>query len=174
MKVTHISSYPPWKGGIADYMEMLLGELVEEEGLYNSVISFESAEGENVSSILDKSSPLSFWRAFQEIRKQEPDVLHIQHELNLYGRLNFLFLAFLLLLWKPFTDTKIVTTMHTYIDYDFKLEKKQLLRFIGYKILTFNLIFWLSDRIVVHNSVIQEKIGREKVEVIPHGVKQLE
>jgi glycosyltransferase involved in cell wall biosynthesis len=172
MNLLHLSSYPPWKGGIADYLAMLLDELEQDSDDSHSVMSFQGTDAE--FPLLDKDSVLSFWHGFQAIRDEQPDVLHIQHELNLYGRINFLVLAFLLLLGKPFTSTRIVTTLHTYNRYPFSLVPKKLLRFVGYRLVTYPLIFALSDRIIVHNGVIKDQIGRDNVDVIPHGVKNLE
>jgi len=127
-----------------------------------------------VLAVLDKDSIASFYRGFQTGKKQEPDVVHLQHELNLYGRINFLFFVFLLLLWKPFTSTKFVTTLHTYIKHPFRADPKGFLRFVGYRLVTYPLIYAISDRLVVHNQVLADRMGRDDVEVIPHGVKQLD
>jgi len=174
MEVTHITSYPPWKGGIADYAEMLIDELEEQEDVENKIVSFEQSEGENVESLMNRSERSSFIEAAEEAFQDEPDVVHIQHELNLYGRINFLLMALKMLQLKRKSDTKVITTMHTYIDYDFSLKPKQLLRYVGYKIVTYRLIYALSDKIIVHNDILEEKMGREDVEVIPHGVKKIE
>ncbi|MFB6181080.1 MAG: glycosyltransferase [Candidatus Nanohalobium sp.] len=171
MKVSHVTSYPPWKGGIADYAHMLVEEL---EGMDNEIISFKKAEGKNIDPLMDKSDRSSFIQAAKNAFSGDPDIVHVQHELNLYGRLNFLFMALKMLQLKRKSDTKVVTTMHTYIDYEFSLKPKKLLRYLGYKQLTYRLIYMLSDKIIVHNDVLKEEMGRKNVEVIPHGVKKIE
>jgi glycosyltransferase involved in cell wall biosynthesis len=173
MKVNHITSYPPWKGGIADYAEMLIDEL-EDQGVENRIISFKQAEGENVESIMEKTSKSSFLEASKKAFEADPDVIHIQHELNLYGRTNFILMALKMLQLKRKSNAKVVTTMHTYIDYNFSLKPKQFLRYIGYKLVTYRLIFALSDKIIVHNDVLKEKMNQDDIEVIPHGVKKIE
>lgn len=170
MKVNHVTSYPPWKGGIADYAEMLIQEL----DVNNSVISFKEAEGEKIQDIIYKDERSSFLRAAEKAFDDEPDVVHIQHELNLYGRINFILMALKMLKLKRKSSSKVVTTMHTYIDYDFSLKPKKLLRYIGYKIITFRLIYALSDKIILHNEALKQKMDRKDVEVVPHGVKKIE
>jgi glycosyltransferase involved in cell wall biosynthesis len=173
MNILHVSSYPPWKGGIADYMAMLHTAMGEESTDTHEVLALTEAGGDNVHGVLEKEDRMSFVKGFQHVRDSSPDVLHIQHELNLYGRINFLIFAFLLLLWKPFTSTSFVTTLHTYENIPLKLTPKGILRFIGYRIVTYNLIYLLSDRIIVHNDVLAERMDRDDVTVIPHGVKTI-
>lgn len=165
--VLHVSSYPDMKGGIADYMGLLRDELPDR----HTVLSFRDTDAD--IPLLDRGRLRSFITGFRSIRTESPDVVHIQHELNLYGRINFLVLAALLLLWKPFTDTRFVTTLHTYERYRFSLQPKALLRFVGYRMVTFPLLFAYSDRVIVHNDVIAQQIDRSDVRVIPHGVKRI-
>ena len=173
MKVIHISSYPPMKGGIADYEKSLVSHLRNIEGEHD-VISFNEAEGPAVESLLDKNKIASFLEAYTYLKSENPDIIHIQHELNLYGRLNFLLLASLLL-WLDFkSDVKVVTTLHTVEEYNLGLGVKKILRFVGYRLLTFNLINQFSDELIVHNSSLTDKLNLDNLNVVPHGVKELE
>lgn len=156
MKLAFISTYPPEKCGVADYTKEL-NEAIQKHD--TEVIAPQGGDHE-----------LSYSGVGSLLKEIDPDIVHLQHELNLYGRLNFLVMTFSIMFAKLFTDFKVVTTVHTYIDYEFKLDKKQLMRIIGYKILTFSLINLLSDEIIVHSQHIKQKMPYD-AEVIPHGVK---
>ena len=173
MDVVHISSYPPMRGGIADYEELLVSHLRDLEGSHR-VLSFEKAEGQDVQALINKDSFLSYKKAAEYLINEKPDVVHLQHELNLYGRMKFLFFATILNILLFRSNTKFITTLHTVEEYKFGLETKKLLKFVGYRLLTYNLIGILSDKIIIHNSALESRINLKNIEVIPHGVKEIE
>lgn len=168
MKVLHISSYPPKKCGIADYLDMLVSEFEGD----HKILSFKESDGEKVKGILDEKKITSLVNGIWWIKNENPDLIHIQHELNLYGRINFIFLAIGILVYSKLTKTPVLTTMHTYKRYEVSCNPKEFLKWLGYQKLTYSLIKAISEKIIVHNKETKEKMGgKDNVEVIPHGVK---
>ncbi len=84
-----ISSWPPRLCGIATFaeeaVEFIKGEQPERP-VY--IISHTDGEGENVRPVIDLSSSRWYVPVVKEIKKIDPEVIHIQHEYGLYNYVN--------------------------------------------------------------------------------------
>ncbi|MFV1951019.1 MAG: glycosyltransferase [Nitrospinota bacterium] len=84
-----ISSWPPRLCGIATFaeeaVEFIKGERPERP-VY--IISHTDGEGENVRPVIDLSSSRWYVPVVKEIKKIDPEVIHIQHEYGLYNYVN--------------------------------------------------------------------------------------
>ncbi len=124
----------------------------------------------------------------REIRKDRPQIIHLQHELNMYGgTLTALAFPFLVLLLRIFSGAKIVVTIHAVvrknlIDQKFvKLFKKRSTLVNSFTLKSFfiflnRLIGLAANKMIVHSeylkSILVDDYGLagKKIEVIPCGV----
>lgn len=128
--------------GIASYTENLASALAKQDA--NIYIVRIPRFGEKEVSI--------FQNIVDRIPVDKVDVIHVQHEYGLYGRLNQEFFTALAKLGKP-----VVTTMHaTGFKDDAVIEEN-------------------SDKIIAHNKYCAERFGGTgaKVSIIPHGMAPL-
>lgn len=174
MDVLHVSNYPPRNEGISIY----LGELVEkmreiDEDIKHSIIGFKESRGENVDPVFDIDEPKSFLEGFRKIKNSDADIVLLQHELNLYGRKNFLILGFLLYFWKIFSsqEKKIVTSIHTHIQYPLGFKPKVFLKWLGYRKITYGLIERFSSKVVLFDKHADKVTNIRNSEFIPLGAE---
>lgn len=175
MEILHVSNYPPRNEGISIY----LGELVEkmkeiDNDILHSVIGFKESEGENVDPVFDIDNSLSFISGFKKIRDSDADVVLLQHELNLYGRKNFLILGFLLYFNSliPSQDNKkFVTSIHTHIKYPLSYKPKAFLKWLGYRKITYGLIERISNKVILFDKHANNTTNIENSEFIPLGAE---
>ena len=115
---------------------------------------------------------------FKKISKlKEYDVIHIQHEYNLLGNYGLPFFALYFSLF--FSQSKIVTTMHTILSQKEKFSGSNPAKIFLRKTLYFiqnRWINWFSDVIVVHTNFLKNTLSKEynvkksKILVFPQGI----
>lgn len=143
--VLNVAMLSTWKVrcGIASYSENLARALAKQD--VNVYVVRIPRFGEKEISI--------FQNILDRIPVDKVDVIHVQHEYGLYGRLNKEFFPALAKLGKP-----VVTTMHaTGFGDDAVIEEN-------------------SSKIIVHNEYCRERFGGTgvKVATIPHGMTPLQ
>ena len=126
-----------------------------------------------------------------QLIKDKPDVIHIQHEINMYGGVDTAVAFPLLLLLCKLTGTKVVTTVHAVVDpawvttsfvnlfrgQDSKIPPFALKLFFNY---LYKSIGLFSDKLIVHTNLLKKilvdtyGISAGKILVIPHGVQKLQ
>jgi glycosyltransferase involved in cell wall biosynthesis len=136
-------------------------------------------------------SPKYIIEILKEIKKDKPDIIHLQHELNMYGGALTASLFPILLLILRIFRFKIVVTVHAAV-FKRQIDKKfiQLFHQDSFFIvpLTLKLFFhyiyksisFLSDDIIVHTNLTKEVLTKDygvysnKIEVIPIAIPQKE
>ncbi len=195
MKVAHVTLYPPKKSkhvngsGVASYSKNLVTHL----GLDDQVVISNTTSKKNEIYKDDRASvhrvferkPSYLLKVHKELKRIDPDVIHVQQELALFGGIFTAYLLqWLVFLWRK----KTVVTLHGVVD-----PKKINTRFVkennsklpvwavklAFYIIYKPLMMW-SKKIVVHEQyfkdivVCEYGINGRKVAVIPHGIEMLE
>jgi glycosyltransferase involved in cell wall biosynthesis len=199
MKIIHISIYPPkgekhaTAGGVASYTKNLITNIPYSKNdqvfvLTNKLDNKRDEYIENGIKIIrcfDKK-PKFFWQILKEVRKINPDTIHIQQELALFGNvLTAYLLQWLLVALKKYN---LIITLHGVVSLE-KINKKFIkennsnlpiwLTKIAFRIIYKPLCLW-SDKIIVHeeyfkNILIKEyKVDNNKIETIYHGVEDFQ
>jgi glycosyltransferase involved in cell wall biosynthesis len=196
MKIAHVTLYPPKGGkhisisGVASYSKNLITSLAEE-GEQQVVVCniLQNAEtykedGITVDRVFERT-PGFVIKAHQALKKESPDVVHIQQELALFGG----FLTAYLLQWLVFAwRDRTTITLHGVVDIkriDAAFVKENnsklpvwLVR-LAFKIIYQPLMKW-PQKVIVHEDYFKEimvksyGINPEKIAVIPHGVEPLQ
>lgn len=207
MKVVYISTFPAKgkkhieKGGVASYSKNLIGNIVHPKS--DSLIVLANKEDvKKKYRINDIDIIPSFhrdWRYIIEIPKHliriKPDIVHIQHEIALFGEImTFWLFPFVLLIIKLISNN-VVVTVHgvintnkinrTFIKQNSIHVPKLLRIFVHSKFVRFIIsLFYFSvgkiaSKIVVHEVVFKTllethyNIKSDKIEVIPHGIESV-
>ncbi|MGH7196872.1 MAG: glycosyltransferase [Candidatus Saccharimonadales bacterium] len=197
MKIAHITIYPAKNSkhvnasGVASYTKNLLENisvdtrdevyvLCEKQG---GVTDRYEEDGVTVIRCFDRS-PGFIWQLHQELKTLQPDVIHIQQELALFGNVITAYLLQWLVRW---WHERIVITLHGVvsiksINKDFVRQNNADLPVwlvkLAFKVIYAPLAKWTS-RIIVHETyfknILVEEYGAspEKVAVIHHGVEDL-
>lgn len=196
MKIAHICLYPERgqkhvsESGVASYTKNLLTNMPKDSKASHFVIcarkdgqnSHYQEDGVVVIRCFDRS-----WRFAAQINKQlralNPDVVHIQHELSLFGGLATSYLLPVLIwLWRQ----KTTVTMHGVLGIN-KVDKS-FVKANGYwpapvwvVKLGLKVLYWpltrLPKRVVVHEPYFKQLLVQqygaagEKIAVIAHGVE---
>ncbi len=132
-------------------------------------------------------SPILYpFQVLKEVVKDQPDIVHIQHEFNMFGPFyTILFFPILLFLLKM-TQTKTIVTIHAVVP--LSLIDRQFIEDLGgvkmrIPSILIKMIFVLiykpmfASALVVHDECFRSdlissyKVNKEKVYVIPHGVE---
>jgi glycosyltransferase involved in cell wall biosynthesis len=197
MKILHISIYPAKNskhgdfGGVAGYTKNLLTNLPTGSKDQNLILAnifnkSETYNEENISVIrcFDRS-PKFIFQLLKEIKRVQPDIVHLQQELGLFGGvITAVLLQFVLLFCKP----KKVITMHgvvaiSEVNPEFIKENNSKL-----PVWLIKIAFWViykpltvyANHIIVHENLFKDRLIKEygtkadKISVIPHGVEDLE
>ncbi len=169
MRIAFVSTYPPIECGIATYTKFLTDALREKQ-IEVYIISHYGGQGKNVFSAFDYEDRDLSYKVFDMIIRLSPDLVHIQHEFNLFGRQYGVSIVPLYLQLKM-TRIPCVTTLHSVYKNNTNEHK-----------IIFSSILSYSDKIIVHeryqkNALISEidaVIDRaQKIEVIPHGAREI-
>lgn len=198
MKITHISLYPPkWelhcdKSWVAPYTKNLAINIpyAQEDEVFVIWDIDESVENYNEDNI-EVRKVFSKWVFFykdilKEIDTINPDVVHVQQELALYGNiLSAISLRFLLkALQKRWI--KVVITFHgivdiVSIDKEFMKENFSILPIFMVKTafkFIFNPLIRYSDEIIVHEELFKTRIlqqyykkSADNIHVVHHGIE---
>jgi glycosyltransferase involved in cell wall biosynthesis len=114
----------------------------------------------NIKKIWSKNFKFVF-QIFKEIVKDKPDLVHLQHEINMYGGKITSILFPILILFIKLTGAKIVVTIHSAVPKKFINDHMQnffftkapkIFLFFFFRYLFF-LIRVLSDKIIVHTNL---------------------
>lgn len=196
MKIAHISLYPPRGAkhvngsGVISYTKNLVahtGQGAEQHMLTNRIDGKTENYRENgieVHRCFDRN-PLFVLQIHRKLREINPDVIHIQQEMALFGNiLTALVLQFLVWAWRR----KTVITMHHAVDpgsIDKSFVRQNNSSAPTWMVrLAFRMIVTpltrYSQQIIVHElmfkHILIDGYGADpnKIEVIPHGVEDLQ
>lgn len=168
MRIAFVSTYPPIECGIATYTSFLTDALRKKEiDVY--IISHYGGQGKNVFSCFDYEDKDLSYKIFDMVVRLSPDLVHIQHEFNLFGRNYGVSITPLYMLLKM-NNIPSVTTLHTI--YDKNIDEHKIL---------FSFFCKYSDQIIVHESYQRDVLLKElnnqeldsKISVIPHGAREV-
>lgn len=194
MRVAHVTLYPP-KGekhvstsGVASYSKNLvshIGTSADQFVVCDTINARQTYEenGVEVRRVFERK-PSFISKVHQELKAIDPDVVHIQQELALFGNIVTAYLLqWLVFLW----SRKVVITLHgvvdpIMIDKEFVKENNSrlpvwLVRLAFYVIYT-PLMKWAS-KVIVHEQQFKDiavnsyGINPEKISVVPHGIELL-
>jgi len=197
MKVAHVTLYPP-KGekhvkgsGVASYSKNLVAHITSD-AIDQTVVcnAIEDApqnytdDGIVVRRVF-RRKPQFVLSVHKELKKIDADVVHIQQELALYGGiLTAYLLQWLVFLWRR----RVVITLHGVVDPDaitprFVHENNSRLPVplvkLAFRVIYTPLMKW-ARRIIVHEQYFKDILVRsygirsDKIDVVPHGVEELE
>jgi glycosyltransferase involved in cell wall biosynthesis len=195
MRIAHVTLYPP-KGekhvsssGVASYSKNLITGLAEggdEQTVICNILDTPQSYRENGITVVRafKRTPGFIMNVHKELKKIQPDVVHVQQELSLFGGiLTAYLLQWLVFAWRK----KTVITLHgvvnpNAIDAVFVKENNShlpvwLVRLAFRRIYT-PLMKW-AKTVIVHEEYFKEimvehyHINPSKIRVIPHGVESL-
>ncbi|MBW1997032.1 MAG: glycosyltransferase [Deltaproteobacteria bacterium] len=167
MRVGFISTFPPIECGIATYTKYL-SEGLREKHVDVYVVSHLGGSGPQVFPCFDYEDGDLAERAFSMMVRFTPDVVHIQHEFNLFGKYHGVSVIPLIIQFR-LIGIPVVTTLHTvYAD----MTESQLV--------ILESIFANSERIIIHEpyqgEVLQKVMDKNlvaKIRVIPHGAREV-
>lgn len=198
MKIAYVSIYPEKdkkhsnSGGVASYTKNLVTNTFHDPKdkiyvLCNLINKKREAYTENNINIIRcfEKNPKFLFQILKEIKKIDPDVIHIQQELSLFGSI----LTAYLLQWLLFLLRKYrtVITLHGIvslkkIDRLFIQENNSDLPVwlvkIGFYVIYKPLCVW-SKKIIVHEKYFKDILINEygtdknKIEIVYHGVEDL-
>ncbi len=169
MRIAFVSTYPPIECGIATYTSYLTDALRKKEiDVY--IISHYGGQGKNVFSCFDYEDKDLSYKIFDMVIRLSPDLVHIQHEFNLFGRNYGVSITPLYMLLKM-NNIPSVTTIHTI--YEKNIEEHKIL---------FSFFCKYCDKIIVHESYQKDALLSEldysnlddKISVIPHGSREVQ
>ncbi len=140
----------------------------------------------NVKLVYDKNLKYIF-QIFWQALKDRPNLIHIQHEINMYGGLLTALLFPLLVLLLRLLKVKVIVTVHgvpplKIIDSDFlstfSFPPNKFLSFIVKSVfrLIFSSINLFSNKIIVHSEILKKTMVKDyfgrynKIVVIRHGL----
>jgi glycosyltransferase involved in cell wall biosynthesis len=194
MKIAHVTLYPPKNekhvssSGVASYSKNLITNMAndDEQIVIANIINEpeEYTEGSVAVRRVFKRNPSFIFSIHKELKKIEPDTIHIQQELALFGGIATAYLLqWLVFLWRK----KVTITLHGVIDpnkVDAAFVKENnsklpvwLVR-LAFRVIYTPLMKW-SHRIIVHEELFKSitvrsyGIDPRKISVIPHGVEEL-
>lgn len=188
-----VAPYPPPKikhgsaGGVASYTRNLTEALSRSLGMPLAVLANRLPDLlESEPHVLRCWSPnlRYIWHIWREVRRQRPALVHLQHEIFLFGSaLSALSFPLLLLLLRPYA--RIVVTLHgvlplSKLNQSFLREnglqgRPALLRLGLY--LLIRAIVSLSHRVIVHEESLKRYLVEEYrcrpevITIIPHGIE---
>lgn len=186
MKVCAVTTWPPYRDGVALYSTDLynqISELIDVVIVANILTKQQSIKShqEKREIVLRcwKRGPLFPIDIFRSVYKTRAHVVHLQHGWLLYGGyISSLFFP-VLLLFLRLGRKPCVVTLHTVIRKDAHLYKNSLVNFLAQLAVLFvsKCIIQFSDRLIVHNRLMKDTLQKEyattgeKIVIIPHGVK---
>ena len=190
IKVVLVSSLQP----DTNYSQYLCQELVKD---VDNLVVYTDKNPENTKlsgcgdvRLVWNKNLMCILQIVGQLIKDKPDIVHIQHEMNMYGGLITAVSFPILLMLAKLTGVKVVTTVHAVVDprlidgsfvslfkgQDSKIPPVVLKLFFGY---LYRSIGLFSDKIIVHTNMLKGvlvdsyRISKDKVLVVPHGVPSL-
>lgn len=198
MRIAYVSPYPLSNeidayGGVSTYAKILLNSIPFEKedevhvicqrtAIYSpkeyveNSFHFHRVFGKNI---------FCFWDIFQALKSVKPEIIHIQHEVFLYGNLFNTYIIFLFLL--ALVKYRIIITIHgvvpiSVINRNFIRDNQYILPECLVK-WAYHLLYkglgYFSTQIIVHSEYFQEilcndyGIFRQKIITIPHLVPSI-
>lgn len=202
LKIAIVSPYPPpnlkhiYDSGVASYTK----NLAEALKAINSNVELHivtSRENNRSSIYVDNNimvhriyerKPTYVFQIFKELAKIRPDIIHIQHEYFLYGKIVSAVLFPLLVRLSKLVSRKVIVTIHGVIPFKL-INDKDFRKIIGVRgipvilklgiLLVTKLITVFADKVIVHevflkNSLIRDyKVLPQKIVIIPHGIENV-
>lgn len=196
MNIAHVTLYPPKGGkhistsGVASYSKNLVTNLAADGDQQTVVCNvLKNPEEYREDGIVVKRvftrSPSFIFKVHTALKQTNPDVVHVQQELALFGGIITAYLLqWLVFAWRK----KTVITLHGVVDpaaIDAKFVKEnnsklpvRLVR-LAFRLIYTPLMKW-PERVIVHEDYFKEIMVRsygiepEKIDVIPHGVEPLQ
>jgi len=194
MKIAHVTLYPPKSekhvsgSGVASYSKNLITNMPGDDEhivVANVMDGVETYSEGNVSvHRVFRRNPNFLFAVHRELKKINPDTVHIQQELALFGGIFTAYLLqWLVFLWRK----KVTITLHGVVDPDkvdavFVKENNSRLPVwlvkLAFRIIYTPLMKW-SDHVIVHEQLFKNiavkkyGIDSQKISVIPHGVEEL-
>ncbi len=199
MKILHITLYPEagtkhtGVSGVASYSKNLIESLNRKDHnhfvLCNKTSKEPSKREDSGIAVIRafERNPFFFFQTLKWVFKINPDVVHMQHEVRLFGPLWMAyFLPLLLLLIR--IKSKVVVTLHGVVSLenvkkDFIADNYNDTPVSLVKAGFFFLYFPLGlvvNKLIVHEEhfkkVLQKNylVSKEKIKVVPHGIEILE
>lgn len=194
MKIAHVTIYPPRgekhvrSSGVASYSKNLVTNIPTDEQTVVSNVLDEPTTYDDDGVIVHRSfqrDPSYLLSVHKTLRHIQPDIVHIQQELALFGGiLTAYLLQWLVFLWRDHT----VITLHGVIDpaaIDKKFVKENNSTLPVWLVrLAFRVIYTplmkRARHIIVHEQLFKDiatesyGIDGNKISVVPHGVEALE
>jgi glycosyltransferase involved in cell wall biosynthesis len=196
MRVAHVTLYPPKGGkhvsisGVASYSKNLITNLAEDGDqqivICNVLKNPEQyrEDGIEVHRVFERT-PGFIAKIHSDLKRTDPEVIHVQQELALFGGIFTAYLLqWLVFLWRD----RVIITLHgvvdpVKIDAAFVRENNSKLPVwlvrLAFKIIYLPLMKW-SAGVIVHEDYFKEimvksyGIRPDKITVIPHGVEPLQ
>lgn len=167
MRIAHVASFSPMEGGLASYTAYLEHALGGHD-VENLVVAPHGALGDNVHACWQAGAGDFAPTAYQTLTQRTPDLVHIQHEFDLYGPQRGMEIVDLALRLK-LTDVPLVVTLHDVYENMSRSDRFVL----GHLVAD-------ADRLIVHEDFQLETLCRElgeaiadKTVVIDHGVREV-
>lgn len=198
MKIVHISIYPPkWEkhskdGWVASYTKNLITNIPynDKDEVYILCNKIDNKYDDYIEQWIQvircfDKKPRFVFQLYKEIKKIDPDVIHIQQELALYGNIVTAYLLQRLIFFLRKFET--IITLHGVVD--IKKINKSFVRENNANLptwvvkLAFRVIYsplcWWSKKIIVHEQSFRNymiswyRISKDKLIVVPHGIEDL-
>jgi glycosyltransferase involved in cell wall biosynthesis len=195
VRIAHVTLYPPKKSkhvngsGVASYSKNLVTHLGVDDQVVVCNLTSEKNEVYDDDDVsvhrVFQRTPGYIFKVHKELKRIDPDVIHIQQELALFGGIFTAYLLqWLVFLWRK----KTVITFHGVVD-----PKKINARFVkennsnlpvwavkfAFYIIYKPLMMW-AKKIIVHEQYFKDivvygyGVDSHKIAVIPHGIEMLE
>ena len=163
MKIGIISTYPPYKCGIAVACTEKIVKEYEKEGHSVTVYSFKGYDYQAnfVKPILDNRNPLSYIRAASLISQARFDRLWIEYEYTFYNRLFFPFFLAMLRLHGVKTNLR----MHTIVPYTDLLKGGLFKLYPSFMFLFVSRVFLQTE--IARSKLLKLSFVRPAISVIP-------
>jgi len=167
MRVVFVSTYPPIECGIGTYTGFLVDALTKLPNEIH-IVSQYGAEGRHVYPSYYPGEDGIARKIFNAVNRVTPDIVHIQHEFDLYGELDGIAVLELIYRLKS-TATPVIATFHT-VQKEFEFRKELILRTMCREL----------DGIIVHGQEHAERlrtvfdVDPSKIFLIPHGARDMD
>ncbi|PTD94186.1 hypothetical protein C9439_03825 [archaeon SCG-AAA382B04] len=162
MKIDIISTYPPAKCGVANYISKLVDRF-DDLGLDTKLID---------QRFWSKSSPKFLIKVIKKVRSDDPDIVHLQYEYMLYGKSIFSVQPLTLPLLLELQGYPTIVTMHLVFPKD--SEDTTLLKRSARNLAT--RLLSKSSAVIVHNEesrkIMESDYRIKETEVISHGTEK--
>ncbi len=193
MKISAVTTWPPYHEGIALYSLKLYSEIARSNPFEVEVIAnrmgaaaSEAADAEDSSTISYQRSwtrgPLAPLQILNMALKSKANVFHFQHGWFLFGKSLTVALIPILLLLLRLSRRPVIVTMHTVIRRNSRFSRNEALN-IAVNTAVFaatKCLVTFASKVVVHSRLMKRVLENDynckktKVTVIPHGVDKAE